>query len=117
MQTWDLTTIPAPDGTRDPYVLDTADGARAVMLKLDAGQELREHEVKERAWVTVVEGSATIECDGKQVEGRPGTLVSFAPGERHAIATENGARILLFLAPWPGEGHFQPGEAAASASS
>jgi quercetin dioxygenase-like cupin family protein len=112
VQSWDLTTIPAPDGTRDPVVLDTADGARAVMLKLDAGQELREHEVKERAWVTVVEGEARIESNGDSVAGRPGTLVSFAPGERHAIATAGGARILLFLAPWPGEGHFYPGEQA-----
>jgi quercetin dioxygenase-like cupin family protein len=110
MQSWDLTGINAPDGTRDPVVLATEDGARAVMLKLDAGQELREHEVKERAWVTVVEGEARIGCDGSTVDGRPGTLVTFEPGERHSIATEGGARILLLLAPWPGEGHYRPGE-------
>lgn len=110
MQSWNLSEIDAPDGTRDPVVLATEDGARAVMVALDPGQELREHEVKERAWVAVVEGEAEITCNGDRVDGRPGTLVTFAPGERHSIASENGARVLLLLAPWPGEGHYQPGE-------
>ena len=27
--------------------------------------------------------------------------------ERRAVATDLGARILLFLAPWPGPGHYR----------
>ena len=108
MDSWNLADIDAPSGTRDPVVLETADGARAVMLRLDAGQELREHEVKERAWVTVVEGEVRVEANGASVDARPGTLVTFAPGERHALASETGARVLLFLAPWPGLGHYGP---------
>jgi mannose-6-phosphate isomerase-like protein (cupin superfamily) len=110
VQSWRLTEIDAPDGTRDPVVLDTADGARAVMLAIAPGQELREHEVKERMWVTVVEGRAQIECGGESVDAGPGTLVSFEPSERHSVASEGGARILLFLAPWPGEGHYRGDE-------
>jgi quercetin dioxygenase-like cupin family protein len=110
MQSWRLTDIDAPEGTRDPVVLATVDGARAVMLKLDPGQELREHQVKERAWVTIVAGTARVSADGDTVEGGPGTLVTFEPGERHSVASDSGARILLLLAPWPAEGHFQPGE-------
>ena len=34
----------------------------------------------------------------------------FDPEERHAIRSEGGARVLLLLAPWPGEGHYR-GEA------
>jgi quercetin dioxygenase-like cupin family protein len=112
VQSWRLTEIDAPDGTRDPVVLATADGARAVMLKLDPGQELREHQVKERVWVTVVEGSARIGLDGDALEGGPGTLFTFEPGERHFVASDGGARVLLLLAPWPGEGHYPPGERA-----
>ena len=110
MQSWNLTELNAPDGTRDPVVLATEDGARAVMIALEPGQELREHEVKECAWIAVVDGEAQIESDGDRLDGRPGTLVTFAPGERHSVASQGGARVLLFLAPWPGEGHFQPGE-------
>jgi hypothetical protein len=36
-----------------------------------------------------------------------GTLVHFEPDERHFVRSEGGARILLLLAPWPGEGHFR----------
>jgi quercetin dioxygenase-like cupin family protein len=110
MQTWNLTEINAPDGTRDPVVLETADGARAVMLVIAPGQELGDHQVRERAWVTVVEGEAQIEANGQSLTCGTGTLVTFEPGERHAVRSAGGARILLLLAPWPGEGHFRPGE-------
>ena len=30
----------------------------------------------------------------------------FEPGERHSISSAAGARILMLLSPWPGEGHF-----------
>ena len=30
----------------------------------------------------------------------------FEPGERHSISSADGARILMLLSPWPGEGHF-----------
>jgi hypothetical protein len=30
----------------------------------------------------------------------------FEPGERHALSSADGARILMVLTPWPGEGHF-----------
>ena len=30
----------------------------------------------------------------------------FEPGERHSLSSADGARILMLLSPWPGEGHF-----------
>jgi quercetin dioxygenase-like cupin family protein len=110
VQHWDLTAIHAPDGTRDAAVLHSADGARAVMISLQPGQALGDHEVKERAWLTVVEGSATIEAGGERLEAGVGTLATFEPGERHAIRTDGGARVLLLLAPWPGDGHYRGGD-------
>ena len=83
-----LTEIEAPGGTLDPAVLTTDDGARAIAIRLEAGQELRDHQVRERAWVVVVEGEAEIRCGDEVVEGRVGTLVTFDPGERHAIASQ-----------------------------
>ena len=107
MERWNLLAIDAPDGTRDPVVLATEDAARAVLIRLAPGQEMRDHEVKERAWVTVVEGSVEIDADGRTVDAGVGTLVSFAPSERHALRSATGARILLLLAPWPGDGHYR----------
>jgi quercetin dioxygenase-like cupin family protein len=115
VQSWDLTAIAAPDGTRDPVVLDTADGARAVLIVLTPGQALGEHEVKERTWLLVLEGRARIESGSDAIDGRPGTLATFRPGERHAISSDDGARILLLLAPWPGEGHYRGEERSLSA--
>ena len=106
MQSWELAEIEAPEGTRSPAVLETVDGARAIVLRLAPGQELGDHQVRERAWLTVVEGTARIEAGGEVVEAGPATLLTFEPGERHSVASEGGARILLILSPWPGEGHY-----------
>lgn len=109
MQHWDLTSIEAPDGTRDPAVLHTSDGARAVLIRLQPGQELGDHEVKERTWMFVVEGAVAVDAGGERLEAGSGTLVTFEPEERHAVRTTGGARILLLLAPWPGAGHYRGG--------
>ena len=36
-----------------------------------------------------------------------GMLFRFEPEERHSVSSAEGARILLFLAPWPGAGHYR----------
>ena len=110
MQAWDLTQIEAPGGTIDPTVLMTDDGARAIMLRLEAGQELSDHQVRERAWLVVVEGEAEIRSGEEVVRGGVGTLATFDPAERHAVSSDSGARVLLLLAPWPGDGHYLDGE-------
>ncbi len=107
MRFWNLREIPTPDGSRSPVVLLSEDEARAVLIGLEPGQELGDHQVKEHAWLLVVDGRARIESRGESVDAEPGTLVAFEPDEVHAVATDTGARVLLFLAPWPGEGHYR----------
>jgi quercetin dioxygenase-like cupin family protein len=110
VETWDLNDIDAPNGTRDPVVLHSDPEGRAVMIRIDPGQELGLHQVKERAWICVVEGRISIDAGERSVEGSPGMLATFAPNERHAVRSDGGARILLLLAPWPGEGHYRGGD-------
>ena len=69
---WDMTTIDAPGGTVDPAVLTTDDGARAIAIRLEAGQAMNDHQVRERAWVVVVEGRAEIRCGDQVVDGGVG---------------------------------------------
>jgi quercetin dioxygenase-like cupin family protein len=109
MQRWNLLELDAPDGTRDPIVLHSDDGARAVLIVLQPGQSLGDHQVKENAWITVLDGTVQITADSETVEVGRGTLVRFAPDERHALESSGGARILMLLAPWPGEGHYRGG--------
>lgn len=99
--------VDAPQGTRDPVVLHEDDGARAVCIVLAPGQSLGDHQVKENAWVTVLGGRVRVSAGSEQVDATVGSLFRFEPNERHAIASGDGARILLLLAPWPGEGHFR----------
>ena len=111
MQTWDLLSVHAPNGTRDPLVLHSDDGARAVLIVLQPGQELGEHQVKENAWVAVLDGEIEIACGGETVTAGRGAMARFEPDERHTLRSADGARVLLLLAPWPGEGHYR-GDAA-----
>jgi quercetin dioxygenase-like cupin family protein len=115
METWKLPEIDTPGGSRSPVVLLSEDEARAVLVGLDAGQELGDHQVKEHAWLFVVEGSARIRAGGEEVEARAGTLTHFEPDERRSVSSESGAKLLLLLAPWPGAGHYR-GSAGAGAS-
>ena len=112
MQRWDLTAIETPGGKTSPVVLHSGE-ARAVLISLQPGQRLGDHEVKEATWVLVVEGAAHFEHDGgDSVEAGPGTLLHFEPTERRSVSSPGGARLLLLLAPWPGVGHYRAEEAA-----
>jgi quercetin dioxygenase-like cupin family protein len=115
MQTWRLAEIETPGGSRSPVVLRSEDEARAVLIGLDPGQELGDHQVKEHAWIVVVAGSATFRAGDDEVDAPVGTLVRFEPDERHSVSTESGARLLLLLAPWPGPGHYRGEEKAGTA--
>jgi quercetin dioxygenase-like cupin family protein len=106
VQHWDLLEIDAPQGTRDPVVVAQDDGARAVLVVLSPGQELGEHQVKENAWVAIVDGSVRVSAGGESSEAGAGTLLRFEPGERHSLSSDTGARILMVLTPWPGAGHY-----------
>ena len=107
VQTWDLMEIEAPAGTRDPVVVHSGNEARAVLIVLNPGQVMGDHQVKENAWVTVLEGSVRISAGAESVEATTGMLFRFDPDERHSLASDEGARVLLLLAPWPGEGHYR----------
>ena len=111
MRSWNLHKIEVEGGSRSPVVLDSDEAARAVFIVLEPGQSLGDNQVKEHAFVLVVEGNARVESGGEAVDAEAGTLCMFEPDERRSVSTESGARILLLLAPWPGEGHYR-GDAA-----
>ena len=115
MQAWSLTEIETPGGSRSPVVLMSEDEARAILVGLDPGQQLGDHQVKEHAWLVVVEGSVLIRSHGEEVDAPVGTVAHFEPDERHSVSSPHGAKILLLLAPWPGDGHYRGLRPAASA--
>jgi quercetin dioxygenase-like cupin family protein len=87
-------------------VLHSDEEGRTILINLPAGEELQEHQVHERAWIFVTDGQVEIsDSDGGSFEAGPGGLALTAPNERHEVRAKEDARLVLVLAPWPGEGH------------
>jgi quercetin dioxygenase-like cupin family protein len=124
MKRWNLTSLPpstekqrprdpgpgAPrvakhDG-QIPRVLFSAPECRAVVVELAPGETMGDHHVRERAVVHVVSGRVSIDASGETAECAAGTLVTFAPGERHSVHAAEKATLLLLLAPWPASHHY-----------
>jgi redox-sensitive bicupin YhaK (pirin superfamily) len=104
MEHWDLRTLQVEP--HQPKILHSARGeARSIAIQLPAGEELQEHQVHERAYVVVVDGEIEITGTDGTVSGGSGLLAVFDPHERHEVRARSDARLLLVLAPWPGDGH------------
>jgi quercetin dioxygenase-like cupin family protein len=110
VRSWKLLEIETPDGSRSPVVLHSDEEARVVLIGLQPGQKLGDHQVKENALLVVVDGRARVAAGGEAVDAEAGTLLAFEPDERHSISSDEGAKLLLILAPWPGEGHYRGGD-------
>ena len=75
------------------------------MLDLRAGEDIGDHEVRERAVIEVLSGRISIQVADETVECEAGTLLMLEPSERHAVHGLEDSRLLLILAPWPAPGH------------
>ncbi len=104
MEVWELSRLPV--AVHRPEVLRSDDDAnRVIVLQLPAGDSLQDHQVHEHALVFVLEGEATIRAGEEERRLSAPGLIHFAPGERHAVEAVSDCRLVLCLAPWPGEGH------------
>jgi len=104
MEHWDLRAHEVVP--HHPEVLRSDDGVlRTVVLQLPSGERMQEHETHEHTWVVVIEGEIEIAQDGATLQGGPGFVARFDPHERREVRARGDARVLLFLAPWPGPGH------------
>ena len=104
MESWNLNELDVLPHA--PQVLDSESEGRAIVINLPKGEQLQEHQVHERAWVLVIDGNVEINTpDGTWAGGSTGLLAIFDPSERHEVTAVEDSRILLVLAPWPGDGH------------
>jgi quercetin dioxygenase-like cupin family protein len=109
MQRWDLTA--ANEGGRTgPRVLFSTAETRGVMIDLAQDEEMSDHQVRERALVQVLQGSATCTSGADTANCEAGTLIVFEPGEPHTLRALQPTRLLLVLAPWPAPGHYAAAE-------
>jgi quercetin dioxygenase-like cupin family protein len=103
MESWDIRSMEIEP--HHPQVLRSDEETRAIAIRLEAGQELSEHQVHERAYLIVADGTVEIANDGSTVTGEAGSLSHFEPNERRTVRAVSDARLVLVLAPWPGVGH------------
>lgn len=104
MNNWDVKALDLKP--RLPEILSSTPDARAIALDLLEGESLADHEVHERTWAVVVTGQVEVTgAGGSRTSAGAGSLIEFAPGERHGLHAESNARLLLLLTPWPGAGH------------
>ena len=104
METWDVKTLEVEP--HFPQVLRSDDEGRMIVINLPAVEELQMHQVHERSWIVVVDGEIELEAsaDGS-AKGGPGFLIHAKPNERREIRAVSDTRLVMLLAPWPGEGH------------
>jgi quercetin dioxygenase-like cupin family protein len=104
MEHWDLRSLAVEP--RHPQILHSARGeARSIVIHLPEGESLQEHQVHERAYLVVIDGEVEVRDGGDSVSGGAGFAAVFDPHERHEVRATRDARLLLVLAPWPGDGH------------
>jgi quercetin dioxygenase-like cupin family protein len=103
MKRWDLRSVGVDP--HHPEVLHSEGEGRTILIALPAGESLQDHQVHERAWLFVVDGEIEVDGNGESVKGGSGFLAVFDPNERHEVRATSDARLLLLLAPWPGDGH------------
>jgi quercetin dioxygenase-like cupin family protein len=105
MEHWDLRSLEVEP--RHPRILHSARGeARSIAIHLPEGESLQEHQVHERAYLVVIDGEVEVrDYGGDSVGGGAGFAAVFDPHERHEVRATRDARLLLVLAPWPGDGH------------
>jgi quercetin dioxygenase-like cupin family protein len=105
MRHWDLEA--ANEGSRTgPRVLFSTPEARGVVIDLAQDEEMGDHQVRERALVQVLRGRVACASGEDTATCEEGALIVFEPGEPHALRALQPTRLLLILAPWPAEGHY-----------
>jgi quercetin dioxygenase-like cupin family protein len=107
----DAPRVPS-EGRQMPRVLFSTPECRGVVIDLQAGEELGDHHVRQRAVLEVLTGRIAIESSDETAECDAGTLITFDPGEPHTIRALAESRLLLLLSPWPA-GERMPANAVA----
>jgi quercetin dioxygenase-like cupin family protein len=103
VDTWDISSLDVQP--HQPKVLRSDREARVIAINLPSGEQLQDHQVHERAYLVVAGGEIEISGSGGSETGGPGFLAHFEKNERHEVTAKSDARVVLVLAPWPGEGH------------
>ena len=103
MESWDVRSLEVEP--HHPQVLHTDAHSRAIVIDLPEGELLQSHQTHESSWLLVADGEVEVESHGETTTAGPGFLAHFDESERREVRARSHARVVMILAPWPGEGH------------
>jgi quercetin dioxygenase-like cupin family protein len=103
VDSWDIRSLDV--APHNPKVLRSDPEARVIAINIPEGEALTDHQVHERAYLVVADGEVEVEQDGRTETGGAGFVAHWDANQRHEVRARSDARVLLFLAPWPGAGH------------
>jgi quercetin dioxygenase-like cupin family protein len=103
VESWDIRSLDV--APHSPKVLRSDPEARVIAINLPAGEMLHDHQVHERAYLIVADGEVEVEEGDRTETGGPGFVAHWDANQRREVRATSDARLLLILAPWPGEGH------------
>lgn len=85
MNSWNINDLELK--AHAPQILSSTKDARAIALAIPAGESLQDHQVHERAWVSILSGEAEITTTaGERIAGTPGLLVELIPASATRFA-------------------------------
>jgi quercetin dioxygenase-like cupin family protein len=89
--------VPVRAGRIEHKTVMNADGARLVVLALDAGEVLKEHRSPHPLLMQVVNGRVRIAAGGEDFDLAPGAVLHLGAAVPHAVQAMEPAHLVLTL--------------------
>ncbi len=72
-------------------------GLRTLLLHLNAGEQIPEHQTRGAILVHCLQGNGVFSIPGERIELRPGLLISLPPATPHSVTAKQGTLLLVTL--------------------
>lgn len=89
-----------PD-SKNSFLIFDSDQARLALFCSEPGQGVKKCCSSSRVMMTVLEGEGVFLTDGEEMEGGPGSVIIWEPGEPHGYIAKTRLVFLATIAPRP----------------
>lgn len=89
-----------PDA-KNSFLIFDSDQARLALFCSESGQGVKKCCSSSRVMMTVLEGEGVFLTDGGEIEGGPGSVIIWEPGESHGYIAKTRLVFLATIVPRP----------------
>ena len=89
-----------PDSKNSFLIFDSAE-ARLALFCSEPGQGVKKCRSNSRVMMTIIEGEGTFLTDNEEINGGPGSVIIWEPGESHGYTAKTRLVFLATIAPGP----------------